>query len=80
MATNQVPLSVYQINQRQFSSLADSQLISFPSTGVMLGDCTNSPTRSLPIGVNVYAFVQDVNGNKYYVSNTLSALVALFNA
>lgn len=80
MATNQVPLNVYQINQKPPIPLADVSQISFPSTGVMLRDCINSPTRSLTTGVNVYSAVQDVNGNLYYCQQTISQLVTLFNA
>ena len=80
MATNQVPLWVYQINQRQPIPLADVTQFAFPSTGVILRDCFNSPTRALSTGVNVYSAVQDTQGNLYYTMQTLAELVTLFNA
>lgn len=80
MPTNQVPLVVYQINQRAPIPLAQTAVISFPSTGVMLRDTSGSPTRSLSTGVNVYSAVQTADGTLYYVSQSLSALVTLFNA
>lgn len=80
MPTNQVPLWVYQINQRQPIPLSQTTQISFPSTGVILRDCFNSPTRALSTGVNVYSSVQTADGTLYYVQQTLSQLVSLFNA
>lgn len=80
MATNQVPLIPYQINQRAPIPLAETTVIAFPSTGVMLRDTSNSPTRSLSTGVNVYSAVQTADGSLYYVSQSISALVTLFNA
>lgn len=80
MPTNQVPLWVYQINQRQPIPLAQTTQISFPVQGVILRDCFNSPTRALSTGVNVYSAIQDQSGNLYYVMQTISQLVTLFNA
>lgn len=80
MATNQVPLWVYKINQRIPIPLADVTQIAFPVTGVILRDCFNSPTRALSTGVNVYSAVQTPDGTLYYCMQTLSQLVTLFNA
>jgi hypothetical protein len=80
MATNVVPLIPYQINQRAPIPLAQTTVIAFPSQGVLLRDTSNSSTRSLSTGVNVYSAVQTADGTLYYVSNTASSLVTLFNA
>lgn len=87
MATNIVLLNVYQINQRVMDQGAP-ELTGFPTTGnILLQSCLNSPTRSLPSGVNVYAMIQiqstgaaNSNGNFYYVAETVAQIQTLFNA
>ena len=80
MATNQVPLNIYQINQRAPIPLSVVTQISFPSTGVILRDTSASPDRILSTGVTVYSAVQAPDGSLYYSEKTLAALVSLFNA
>lgn len=77
--SNIVPFNVYQINQQTPTPLLEISAIGFPSQGVMLRDTSNSPTRSLSTGVNVYAAIQTVNGSLYYVRETFAQCVTLFN-
>ena len=87
MATNIVLLNVYQIDQRVLDPGA-SREIGFPTSGnILLYDCTDSPTRSLSSGVNVYSMIQITapgaaysGGHSYYVTETVTALKNLFNA
>jgi hypothetical protein len=69
---------IYQINQRAPIPLANVTSIAFPTTGCLLGDCFDSPTRALSTGANVYSFIVDSRGNKYYTTKTLTALIADF--
>lgn len=86
MATNVVAVNIYQINQTVM--VRDSpQRIAFPSTGVLLKSCADSPDRSLSSGYNVYSVIivptngaANTNGNWYYAAETLTQLIALFNA
>lgn len=80
MATNIVPFNVYQINQQTPIPLIDVQTIGFPSQGVMVKNTINSPTRSLPTGVNVYSVIQTASGDLFYVRETFSQVVTAFNA
>lgn len=67
----------YLINQQKPVPLASTQVYYLPTTGVTLQDITNSPTRSLSTGVNVYCLVTEiVTGTKYYVSNTAASLAS----
>lgn len=77
MATNLVKLNVYQINQN--APLATPQAICFPSQGVLVRDVTNSPTGTLSTGVRVYSALQTANGSQYYVVETPTQIVTLFN-
>lgn len=80
MPTNIVPFNVYQINQQDPIPLIDVSTIGFPTQNVLLQDTTNSPTRSLSTGVNVYTSIQTgINGSKYYVRETFAQCVTLFN-
>lgn len=87
MATNIVRLNVYQIDQRVMDP-GVPQNVSFPTGGnILLWDCTTSPTRSLPSGVNVYSMLQitapgaaNSAGHSYYVAETVNQLVTIFNA
>lgn len=87
MATNIVRLNVYQFDNFVYDSGAP-QNIAFPTQGnILLWDTTNSPTRSLPSGVNVYAMLQMQApaaafsaGHRYYVAETVAQIVSLFNA
>jgi hypothetical protein len=93
MATNIVALNVYQIDNRLPSGEANgssftSERIGFPTSGnILLWDTTNSPTRSLSSGVNVYAMIQisaaaaaNSAGTRYYVQETVAQIIAEFNA
>ena len=67
----------YQIDQHAPTPLAQTQTIYLPTTGVILNDITNSPTRSLSTGVNVYSLITVINtGQKFYVSNTAASLAS----
>jgi len=86
MATNVVAVNVYQINQNVMTRDAPQRL-AFPSQGCILQDVSGSPTRSLSSGYNVYGLIivpadaaANSAGNKYYVAETLTQLIALFNA
>lgn len=87
MATNIVRLNVYQINQLVMDP-GQPKGVGFPTTGnILLWDTTNSPTRSLPSGVNVYSMIQiastgaaNSQGTSYYVAETVSQIISLFNA
>jgi len=87
MATNVVLLNVYQIDNRVMDAGAP-KAVAFPVQGnILLWDTINSPTRSLPSGVDVYSMVQvtapaaaNSQGTSFYVAETIAQLVALFNA
>jgi len=70
----------YQIDSHPPLTAAQATAVYLPTTGVMLTDVTNSPTRSLSSGVNVYSLVTVIaTGQKYYVSTTVSALATTIN-
>ncbi len=69
---NEVLLNVYQIDQH-FLPRDQSQRIGFPTAGLLIGDCSNSPTRSLASGYNVYSFAS-FGGHLYYFGETISQL------
>jgi hypothetical protein len=73
---NVFAVNVYQINQRMLPR-DQSQRIAFPSTGVLLRSCIDSPKRSLSSGYNVYGVIQTQNGDQYYVGETIAQLVTL---
>lgn len=84
---NQVAFTVYQINNNVLSGAGGNGPIrlSFPSQGVLVRDCTGSPNRSLPTGVNVYSAIQVPNLNTlgadlYYVTETQAQVVTAMNA
>lgn len=86
MASNVFGVNVYQINARVLDR--DSpQKIYFPTTGVIIFDCTNSPARSLSSGYNVYGMIlvpstgaANSSGDKYYTAETGAQLATLANA
>lgn len=80
MATNLVALNVYQINQKVGFESNASQRIAFPTQGLLVRDTSGSPARSLSTGYNVYSALEMPNGAQYYVTETASAIVSLFNA
>jgi hypothetical protein len=81
MATNLVALNVYQINSSPVNvGGVLSKRIAFPTQGVLVQDCSTSPARSLSTGFNVYSTLQTPNGTLFYVTETTSAIVTLFNA
>jgi hypothetical protein len=73
---NFVSVNVYQINQTPLTAV---QAIGFPTTGLLLRDCSSSPTKVLPTGT-VNSVIQTPNGSQYYCSQTLAALITLLNA
>lgn len=83
---NVFAVNVYQINQRVMDRNAP-QRIAFPSSGVLLQDCSASPTRNLSSGYNVYGVVvvpssaaANSQGTYYYTAETLAQLIVLANA
>lgn len=87
MATNIVRLNVYQIDNRVMDPGVPKG-VGFPTTGnILLWDTSNSPTRSLPSGVNVYSMIQiqssgaaNSQGTEFYVAETVAQIISLFNA
>jgi hypothetical protein len=73
---NNFQVNVYQINQNVMVRDAP-QRIGFPSTGVMLRDCSTSPARSLASGYNVYGIVQTSDGTQYYCAETIAQLAVI---
>ena len=81
---NVFPVNVYQINQRVLDRDAP-QKIGFPTAGlVIIKDVSNSPTRSLPSGYNVYGLIivpssaaANSEGTYYYVAETFAQLITL---
>lgn len=79
-------LNVYQIDARVLDR--DSpEATSFPTQGCILKSCSSSPTRSLSSGYNVYGLIivpssaaANSKGTEYYVAETLSQLITIFNA
>jgi hypothetical protein len=72
---NVFSVNVYQING---SVLTAPQKIGFPTTGVLLRDCSTSATKVLPNGTTVNGVVQIVaTGQQYYTVETQAALVTL---
>lgn len=79
-------LNVYQINQRVLDR--DQPIkYSFPTTGCIIQDVSGSPQRSLSSGYNVYGLIiipsnaaANSFGTEYYVAETASQLVTIFNA
>lgn len=80
---NEFRINVYQIDNRVMDR--DSPInLGFPTAGMFIGDCSTSPTRSLPSGYNVYSYIQvpnagsvNVQGVKYYVAETIAQLLVL---
>lgn len=87
MASNVTALlNVYQIDQRVMDRDAPFKY-AFPTQGCLLQDCSNSPQRSLSSGYNVYSLIiipspaaAFAPGREYYVAESLSQLVTIFNA
>lgn len=79
-------LNAYQINERVLDRNSPKK-VSFPTQGCQLFDCSDSPTRSLSSGYNVYSMVvvpstgaANSFGTEYYMAETLAQLVVVFNA
>ena len=76
-------VNVYQLNQTVMPR--DQPLkMGFPTTGVIIQDVSNSPTRSLPSGYNAYGLIivpssgaANSQGTYYYVLETYAQLVTL---
>jgi len=79
MASNVFAVNVYQLNQIVYERDAPKR-IAFPTTGVLLQSCIDSPARSLSSGYNVYGIVVTPNGNLYYTAETIAQLITLANA
>lgn len=72
---NVFAVNVYQLNQIVYDRDA-SKRIAFPSTGVLLSSCIDSPARSLSSGYNVYGVITvAANGNQYYTGETIAQLI-----
>jgi hypothetical protein len=77
-------VNVYQINQRVLDRDSPKKM-GFPTTGlVIIEDVSNSPTRSLPSGYNVYGLIivpssaaANSQGTFYYVAETYAQLVTM---
>lgn len=69
---NEVFFNVYQIGQRVLARDA-SQRIGFPTVGLLVTDCSASPTRSLSSNYNVYGAIT-FGGQIYYVQETVAQL------
>jgi hypothetical protein len=85
MASNVVRLNVYALNNIIFDRDAPKS-VAFSTQGCLLYDVSNSPQRTLSSGYQVYGMVNvpatgaaDASGNDYYVAETLSQLVTIFN-
>ena len=76
MAAN-FQVNVYQINQQNIAPRDAPYRMGFPTANVIIRDNINSPTRSLSSGYNVYGIVQDVQGNQYFVAETIAQLATL---
>lgn len=79
-------LNVYQINQRVLDR-DNPYKYAFPTTGCIIQDVSGSPQRSLSSGYNVYGLIiipsnaaANSFGTEYYVAETASQLVTIFNA
>lgn len=80
MASNVFQATAYQIDQRVVP-LVNVSVVGFPTTGVLLQNCIDSPTRSLSTGVSVYSSATVLaTGRIYYFRETFAALVTLVNA
>lgn len=80
MASNVFQINPYQLNQHTIP-LTEVATIALPTTGVSAQNIINSPTRSLPTGVNVYSMALVLaTGDKYYCRETFAQLVSLINA
>ena len=67
----------YLINSGPAIPVGSAQQIALPTTGVTVTDCTNSTTRSLSTGVNVYTEITVLaTGTKYYVSSTYATIIS----
>jgi hypothetical protein len=75
---NVISVTVYQINQKPLA--AAGLAMGFPGTGCLLRDCSTSSTKVLPNGVTVNSSIQLADGSQYYCTQTLAALITLFNA
>lgn len=87
MASNLFSVNVYQINQRPPIPLNTVAKKGFPTTGVLVDDVSNSPTRSLSTGVSVYTKLTLLSPNLisqandvYYCAETYAQMIALINA
>ena len=75
---NVFSVNVYQINQKGPIPLTEVLTIGLPTTGVIIRNIIDSPTRSLSTGVNVYSVAQLVaTGDQYYCRETYAQLVTL---
>jgi hypothetical protein len=76
---NVISVNVYQINQRPPIPAASVVAMGFPGSGCLLIDTSLSPTKVLSNGTTVLSAIK-YGDNTYYCSQTLAALVTLFNA
>lgn len=78
-----ISCNVYQIENRVMDRDAPIKM-SFPTAGIIVNDCTNSPTRSLPSGYNVYGCITVPSsaaansvGTRYWVAETAAQLATM---
>lgn len=83
--SNIVYLNVYQFDNLVYDP-GNPRKVGFPTQGnILIWDTTNSPTRSLSSGVNVYSMIQIQApaaaysaGHMYYLEETTAQLAAIF--
>lgn len=80
---NNFQVNVYQIDARVLPRDAPIKL-GFPVSGILIGDVSGSPARSLSSGYNVYGVIvvpssaaANSAGTRYYVAETISQLATL---
>ncbi len=82
MATNLIPVNVYQINQNQIIpiSFAAYNPIYVPATAIVVNPVPTSDTNPLDNGVYVYSKIIMPNGALYYSGLTAAQVATLANA
>jgi len=78
-----ISVNVYQIENRVMDRNVPIRM-SFPTAGIIISDCTASPTRSLPSGYNVYGCITvpssaaaNSQGTRYWVAETAAQLATM---
>lgn len=78
--------NVYQIDATVLPRNAPIRM-GFPTAGIIVQDVSNSPTRSLSSGYNVYGLITvpssaaaNSAGTRYYVAETAAQLATMISA